>query len=142
MSRKSQGKYGFTLIELMITIAIVAILVAIAIPSLFHLKDKATWGLAQANLNALRASLQYYNADSEKDIYPAQAVATFDELKAMLPKANLPEEASMVGWDDSFISYTPTPDLQSFSVKVKVKYRYNDFLVASPSGITPIAYPR
>ena len=52
---------GFTLIELMVVVLIIAILLAIAIPTFLGARDSANARAAQANLrNALTAEQQYY----------------------------------------------------------------------------------
>ena len=55
--RKSKG---FTLIELMIVVAIIGILAAIAIPKFADLIDRAKEAKTQGNLGALRSALSIY----------------------------------------------------------------------------------
>lgn len=54
---------GFTLIELMIVVAIVGILAAIAIPKFADLVRKANEGATKGNLGALRSSVTIYYAE-------------------------------------------------------------------------------
>jgi type IV pilus assembly protein PilA len=57
--RKSNEK-GFTLIELMIVIAIIGILAAIAIPNFIAYRDKAFCSAAEADANNIAAALSDY----------------------------------------------------------------------------------
>jgi prepilin-type N-terminal cleavage/methylation domain-containing protein len=56
---------GFTLIELMIVVAIIGILAAIAIPKFASLIRKSSEGATKGNLGAIRSSLSIYYGDME-----------------------------------------------------------------------------
>lgn len=56
---------GFTLIELMIVVAIVGVLAAIATPKFSNLITKSRDATTKGNLGALRSALSIYNADTE-----------------------------------------------------------------------------
>ena len=60
---------GFTLIELMIVVAIIGILAAIAIPKFASLIRKSQEGSTKGNLGALRSALGIYYGDME-GVYP------------------------------------------------------------------------
>ena len=60
---------GFTLIELMIVVAIIGILAAIAIPKFADLIRKSNEGATKGNLGAIRSSLSIYYGDME-GVYP------------------------------------------------------------------------
>ncbi len=62
---------GFTLVELMVVIIILAVLTAIAIPSYMALRNRARIAAAQSELKNIATALEVYNSDIEE--YPAEA---------------------------------------------------------------------
>jgi prepilin-type N-terminal cleavage/methylation domain-containing protein len=136
--KSTKGQRGFTLIELMIVVAIVGILASIAIPNFLNLKDKAIWGTAKANLDVVRTAVAKYAADSAHSRYP---VGTLDlsSFNTLLPDANLPSAEEDAKWQSGTFSYASTGT--SFTITVNANNRANDPFVATPSGITPSDYP-
>jgi prepilin-type N-terminal cleavage/methylation domain-containing protein len=59
-------KYGFTLIELMIVVAIIVFLAVLAVPQLFHYKAKAYQAEVAMNLASLHTAQQVYFAQHGK----------------------------------------------------------------------------
>jgi prepilin-type N-terminal cleavage/methylation domain-containing protein len=96
---KKFKKTGFTLIELMIVIAIIGILAGIAVPRYMNFLQRAKEGASKGGLGALRSALNIYYADTDFyfpiviSIDPAWPVRLF--------------------WDDGF-GWIPHPDFQNY----------------------------
>jgi prepilin-type N-terminal cleavage/methylation domain-containing protein len=109
-------KRGFTLIELMIVIAIVGILATVAIPKFADVSKKAREAATLANLSAMRSAISIYHADTDGlwpwvfdtkerwidgKLYPAFIPKYMDRVPcAKLPKH---EEKSVVEYTDKDI---------------------------------------
>jgi type IV pilus assembly protein PilA len=63
MMRKIRNRKGFTLVELMIVVAIIGILAAIAIPNFLNFRLKAKTSEAKSNLGAIRSTEVAYYAE-------------------------------------------------------------------------------
>ena len=66
MLKKLRGQKGFTLIELMIVVAIIGILAAIAIPKFANTKQKAVKSSMISDLRNLATAQEAFYADSTK----------------------------------------------------------------------------
>lgn len=66
---------GFTLIELMIVVAIIGILAAVAIPRFSDMLEKAREGATKGNIGAIKSAITIYYGDNEGQ-WPATIVPT------------------------------------------------------------------
>src|SRR5476649_2568627 len=92
-------KKGFTLIELMIVVAIIGILAAIAIPQFANLVAKSQEGRTKANLGTIRSALSIYYGDLE-GWYPIDNLATLataGRYLQVIPNADLPKTSNSSG---------------------------------------------
>jgi len=90
---------GFTLIELMIVVAIIGIMAAIAIPQFANMVAKAQEGATKGNLGALRSALSLYYSDNEGlvDGTPDADLIAGGRYIAVIPKAYFPTTPNNIG---------------------------------------------
>ena len=89
MVRKNRG---FTLIELMIVVAIIGILAAIVIPKFADLIVKAKEGATKGNLGALRSAVSI--SYGENEIYPVTLGDIVPKFIKEIPVASYPRTAN------------------------------------------------
>jgi len=82
MKKMFKNEKGFTLIELMIVIAILGILAAVAIPNFLNARGKAQDASALSTLEALKTALEMHAADN--GAYSTAAVSSVADLKTLL----------------------------------------------------------
>lgn len=94
---------GFTLIELIVVLAIVGLLTSIAAPRYFRSVERAREGSLRTSLNVMRDAIDQYAAD--RDAYP-------DSLDALVREHYLRElpEDPVTGRRDTWVQVTPPSD--------------------------------
>ena len=92
-------KKGFTLVEIMIVVAIIALLAAIAIPNLLRARLNANDSAAKADLQALVTAIESYAAANGE--YPDEATDLTGATPAYLNENMCAEGYSKHGYDFS-----------------------------------------
>jgi prepilin-type N-terminal cleavage/methylation domain-containing protein len=94
-----RNQKGFTLIELMIVIAIIGILAAIAIPNFIAYRNKAFCSYAESDAQNTLASISSYFSEPERINRPTVAeLVTLEELSLSNPVANVAISTVGGGW--------------------------------------------
>ncbi len=82
---------GFTLIELMIVVAIIGILAAIAIPKFANLIRQSQEGATKGNLSGIRSALSIYYGDNT-GVYPTDlpGLTVNGKYLSVIPNSTIP----------------------------------------------------
>ncbi len=83
MKNNSSRNSGFTLVEIMIVVAIIGLLGSIAIPSITQAREKARTNVCIANLEQIEGAIQRWSLDMNKD--EGEAV-TYSDIRHYLKR--------------------------------------------------------
>ena len=90
---RSNDESGFTLVELLVVMLIIGILAAIAIPSFFAQRDKATDSDAKSAARTAQTSIETYATDNDGS-YALATPGDLDDIEATLDR---PEAGGHLG---------------------------------------------
>jgi prepilin-type N-terminal cleavage/methylation domain-containing protein len=90
--KRKTAAAGFTLVELMIVVSIIATLAVVATPKFASLLRKSNEGASKGNLGTIRSALNIYYADAEGH-YPADlsALTVNGKYLTAVPSARVPD---------------------------------------------------
>ncbi len=122
MEKRKKRQVGFTLVELIVVVAILGFLLAIAIPRYLTARTTAAQAATKANLHQLSSSMELYMTEHPEvgTTYP-DTNGVVDWLRAYIPKAPIPpgggqyKYAQLDGNDsgnepgDSYVIWDPKP---------------------------------
>jgi len=110
--RTRQG--GFTLLELMVVIVIIALLAAIVMPRFLGATDKARVGAAKAQISSFKQALGLYKLEFKK--YPTTSegleALVNNEQENFLDQDNIPKDP----WDNDYVYTSPGTQNHDFEI--------------------------
>ncbi|MGH9488772.1 MAG: type II secretion system protein [Terriglobales bacterium] len=129
-NRRERATAGFSLIELLIAVAIIMIIMAVAIPNLEKLRKNTNATAAEGNLKTLATVLNAYATEYPNVGYPPT-------LKALgPPAAGTPASSSAADLIDSVMAASGTSPKQGYI------YTYTPSSGTPSSGYTVAAIPQ
>jgi general secretion pathway protein G len=100
---------GFTLVELMVVVAIIALLASIIIPNYVHSRAQAAVAQSEANMKQIATALELFHTDFLE--YPAGSGATVGPA-LFAPPAGGSAGGTVAGGGNNYMNATPTNALQ------------------------------
>ena len=90
---------GFTLVEIMIVVAIIALLAAVGIPSLLNARRTANDAAASANIKSIATEMETYAAGTGAGAYPVKAELTANSISDRLCADDAATVTAVGGFD-------------------------------------------
>jgi type IV pilus assembly protein PilA len=139
MRSAMRSEEGFTLIELMIVVAIIGILAAVAVPNFISYRDRSRVAAAVATAGSIRGALAAAAADNVDNLYPTAAMADYAAIRAVVNPlgASLPASAASVGIASA--NYAPVGGGSSYTLTITTLAPagvMGHTLTVTPEGVT------
>jgi type IV pilus assembly protein PilA len=133
MLQKIRRKEGFTLIELMIVVAIIGVLSAVAIPAFTNYVKRSKTSEVGGNLKSLfTGAAAYYQGENwQQGVQLQAAAATYCTVPSAITPNNPSAQKQVINWQQ-VNQQLPTFPALNFSVSDPVYYQYD--VVSGPGN--------
>ncbi|MDH7561819.1 MAG: prepilin-type N-terminal cleavage/methylation domain-containing protein [Caldisericota bacterium] len=132
---------GFTLLEVLIVVAVLAILAGIAIPNYLAIQQRAWLSAAKFSLEHFRSYLEIYRADFKS--YPAEVTVSGSERGYPFTSTSC-LYLTAEDWDkiianlaENSLTYQCLNEGSSYLITAQAKDRNHTTLTATPGGTAP-----
>ena len=109
---KKNNKKGFTLVELVIVVAVMAILVAVAIPTVKSVTESAKTSVQETNARTIESTIKLYlaNKEAKTDGAPATLQKAMEEAALGIEKAcfHYTESTGVAKYQATYPASAPT----------------------------------
>ena len=119
---KKNNKKGFTLVELVIVVAVMAVLVAVAIPTVSSITGEARTAVAESNAKTIESVIKLEEANLTK----TNATLTTESIAIALFEAKLGIEAESVFYYNPTTGAVYIPDAEDLEEESCVQITFNE----------------
>ena len=134
-NRDRRMERGFTLLELLIVVALIAILACLAIPSMISAMDKGKRNATIANIRQLGHAVEAYAIENNR--YPQ--AGSIEELARVLESGFLKKPPRVDGWGNPLV-YECEASGQAFSIVAVGKNGLRESSRSSPGASDDIVF--
>ena len=145
--RRARAAGGFTLVELLVVIGIIALLISILLPSLASARRSAVSIQCAANMRTVTQGMQLYAAEN-RGFIPGSPVTTGYGLIApgtTASQANVPEISQIFDWQAPIakklgVRFNEGPTVADRTERVTRLFNYPSFLCPANKGVLATAF--